>query len=251
MDLSASPSLLSHLSRFWSLNVAEANMLIVMHLVGALLLGMLVGYERRFRGRAAGMRTYGLVCMTSAGLTVVTGMPDHWFGGNSPFHGETSHVMQGIVTGIGFLGAGVIMRDGFHVTGLSTAASIWTSSAIGVLVGAGFYGAAILMSVVCALSMEWGRRLEQSLPAHTAMAVTLGFEAGRPPLSQEIERWMTEHGYALEPDTLVIRSQGELTEWHFNASALGLNPQPSPARLAEALRRLPGLSNFSVSPYKS
>jgi len=246
---------LAHLSRYWSLDFVGANLLIGMHLLGALLLGMLVGYERRFRGRAAGMRTYGLVCMTSAALTVVTGVPEHWFGGHTPFHGETSHVIQGIVTGIGFLGAGVIMRDGFHVTGLSTAASIWTSSAIGMLVGAGFYPAGMLLALVSALSMEWGRRLERKLPTHAAMAITLQMAPGQHPSGAQVSTWLRDAGFQLFDDSLLIRQDGagasSHTEWRFTAGALDLMSPPTAADLAERLRALPGVAGFSVTPYKS
>ena len=80
----------------------------------ALLLGLLVGYERSYHNRAAGMRTYGIVCMASCALTVFAGYPGFLVG-----QADTSHLpidptgwCRGIVTGIGFLGAGVIMRDG-------------------------------------------------------------------------------------------------------------------------------------------
>jgi putative Mg2+ transporter-C (MgtC) family protein len=243
---------LTDLSRYWSADYLGANVFIGMHLVGALLLGMVLGYERTFRGRAAGMRTYGLVCMTSAGLTVLAGLPHYWYGGGTGLISEDpTRIIQGIVTGIGFLGAGVIMRDGFHVSGLSTSASIWTSSAIGVLVGVGFYGAAILLAVVCALSMEWVRRLERFLPAHTAMAITLNFEGDGHPSGEQVSAWMAARGFELMADTLIISVKGPTEEWRFNASALQLTPQPSPAVLARLLGDLPGLQGFTVAPHKS
>lgn len=136
----------SNLYAYWSSSFLGANTFILLNLLGALILGMLVGYERTFRGRAAGMRTYGLVCMTSAGLTVLVGLPTYWYGGHSSVvAGDPTRVIQGVVTGIGFLGAGVIMKDGFHISGLTTAASIWASAAIGIMVGVGFYAAAIFL----------------------------------------------------------------------------------------------------------
>ena len=129
---------------YWSKHELFTNGLILLHLVGALLLGLLVGYERSYHGRAAGMRTYGLVCMASAALTIVSGYPEFWYGGGTGAIApvDPTRVMQGVVTGIGFLGAGVIMREGFTISGLTTAASIWSSSVIGILVGAfaGYYG---------------------------------------------------------------------------------------------------------------
>ena len=115
------------------------------------LLGLLVGYERSYHGRAAGMRTYGIVCMASAALTVFAGYPGFWWGGMEGMAHvpvDPTRVVQGIVTGVGFLGAGVIMKEGLNISGLTTAASIWASSAIGVLVGIGFYGAAIFVGEV-------------------------------------------------------------------------------------------------------
>src|SRR5690242_21794619 len=108
------------LAAYWSHTELATNGLILLNLIGALLLGLLVGYERSYHGRAAGMRTYGLVCMASAALTVIGGYSASWFGGNFLLGTatDTSRVIQGIVTGIGFLCAGVIMREGFNISGL-------------------------------------------------------------------------------------------------------------------------------------
>ncbi|MDO9193389.1 MAG: MgtC/SapB family protein, partial [Undibacterium sp.] len=74
-------TLSSYVANFWSNAELGANAIIFLNLTGAMLLGFLVGYERSYHGRAAGMRTYGLVCMASAALVVITGYPDFWFGG--------------------------------------------------------------------------------------------------------------------------------------------------------------------------
>jgi hypothetical protein len=113
------------LSAYWSRPELETNGLILLNLIGALLLGLMVGYERAYHGRAAGMRTYGLVCMASAALTIIGGYPDFWFGGHGGAFApvtDPTRIIQGVVTGIGFLGAGVIMREGFIISGLTTAA---------------------------------------------------------------------------------------------------------------------------------
>jgi putative Mg2+ transporter-C (MgtC) family protein len=65
----------SYLASFWSEEMLEVNLLVFLNLAGALALGLLVGYERSYHGRAAGMRTYGIVCMASAALTVFAGYP--------------------------------------------------------------------------------------------------------------------------------------------------------------------------------
>ncbi|MDO8812750.1 MAG: MgtC/SapB family protein, partial [Gallionella sp.] len=161
------------LAAYWSAQIFEANIIIFFNLLGALLLGLVVGYERSYHGRAAGMRTYGLVCLASAALTVIVGYPEMWFGGHGqvPSAPDVTRVIQGIVTGVGFLGAGVIIKEGFTISGLTTAASIWSASAIGVLVGVGFYAAAMLLSVMSALVMMWVSKLEIWLPSRHAVAV--------------------------------------------------------------------------------
>jgi len=141
---------LGDLGHYWSGPFLAANAFIGLNLLGALLLGMLVGYERSYNGRAAGMRLYGLVCMASAALTVFVGLPAFWYGGGASdaIAPDPTRVVQGVVTGIGFLGAGVIMKDGLSISGLTTAASIWAASAIGILLGVGFYPAALLMALL-------------------------------------------------------------------------------------------------------
>ena len=104
--------------------------------LAALLAGALVGLERSYHGRAAGLRTYALVCLGSA---LLVALADELMRGPAGGLGDSTRVIQGIVTGVGFLGAGVIVKEGFSVRGLTTAASIWVISAVGVVIGAGFY----------------------------------------------------------------------------------------------------------------
>ena len=157
-------AMLGDLEHYWSGAFLAANGFVALNLLGALLLGMLVGYERSYNGRAAGMRTYGLVCMASTALTVFVGQAGFWYGGTAGNAGvDPTRVVQGVVTGVGFLCAGVIMKDGLSISGLTTAASIWAASAVGVLLGVGFYPAALLMAVLCMLSMSMLQLLEATL----------------------------------------------------------------------------------------
>ncbi len=114
---------------------------IVFRLLIAVTFGGLIGLERSYHGRPAGFRSHTLVCLASAMLMLVTVYEGQWF----PLHGldsvkmDPTRLAQGIMTGIGFLGAGVIMKEGINVRGLTTSASIWVTAAIGILVGIGFY----------------------------------------------------------------------------------------------------------------
>src|SRR5512147_833710 len=165
------------LAAYWSTEEVTTNLIIFLNILGALALGLIVGYERSYHGRAAGMRTYGLVCMASAAITVVAGYPHHWYAGQiaTTLGPDPTRVIQGIVTGIGFLGAGVIMREGFNISGLTTAASIWSSSVIGIMIGVGFYGAAIALALLSMGCMMWVSRLEGWLPSRPALAISLQF----------------------------------------------------------------------------
>jgi putative Mg2+ transporter-C (MgtC) family protein len=177
------------LQQYWESDILVANAFIGLNLVGALLLGMLVGYERSYQGRAAGMRTYGLVCMASTALTVIVGYAPLWYGGmNARAAFDPTRVVQGIFTGIGFLCAGVIMKDGLSIRGLTTAASIWAVSAVGILLGAGFYAAALLLSLLCATSMSFLRRIEARLPGQSSLDVTIKYRERHLPDLDDVDQ---------------------------------------------------------------
>ena len=240
----------TYIASFWTSDMVEVNLLVFANLLGALLLGLLVGYERSYHGRAAGMRTYGIVCMASAALTVFAGYPGFWFGGNHAGVASTdpTRVIQGIVTGVGFLGAGLIMKDGRNITGLTTAASIWAASAIGVLVGVGFYGAAILLSLLSASLMMWGGKLEAKLPSRRAMGVTMTFEADFEPSDQVLKQTIRQWGYAVAEGSLNIASTGKTVTWHFVMVALQTHPNPSSLfELSRHLRQLQGMDSLQIT----
>lgn len=111
----------------------------MLRLGAALLAGACIGYERSFHGRPAGLRTHVLVCLASSLLMLVTVYEDHWVRSTGASRLDPTRMAQGIMTGIGFLGAGVIVKEGLNVRGLTTAASIWITAAIGVLAGVGLY----------------------------------------------------------------------------------------------------------------
>lgn len=105
----------------------------------ALLLGCGIGFERQRRHRVAGLRTNALVSVGAASFTAVSLMVE---GDTSP-----TRVAAQVVSGIGFLGAGVILRQGTNVRGLTTAATLWCAAAVGVSAGAGFFVAALFTAV--------------------------------------------------------------------------------------------------------
>ncbi|MBC3917063.1 MgtC/SapB family protein [Undibacterium sp. CY18W] len=242
-------SFYSYAMRFWSQSELHANLIIFMNLTGAMLLGFLVGYERSYHGRAAGMRTYGLVCMASAALVVIAGYPDFWYGGRalSPVNLDPSRTIQGVVTGIGFLGAGVIMREGFTISGLTTAASLWASSAIGVLVGVGFYAAAILLALLSAACMIWVYKLESWLPSRPAVSITMQFRPGFVPNEDALRRLALARGYEIAVGTLTISAKEGRIEWRFVAVAVNRKLATRISGLAAELGAFEGIENYHLA----
>ena len=238
------------IAAYWSTPEIITNVVILLHLAGALLLGLMVGYERSYHGRAAGMRTYGLVCMASTALTIVGGYPDFWFGGSGAHlvtMADPTRVIQGIVTGIGFLGAGVIMREGFNISGLTTAASIWTSSVIGILMGVGFYLSAMGLAFFSAMIMIYMSKVEAMLPSRHAVAIMMRCKRDCVPREDARSRIALERGYAIAGGSLTIGSNNGMQEWRFVALALSKKSGAPLAALAAELAAFSGVDSFQVS----
>jgi putative Mg2+ transporter-C (MgtC) family protein len=234
---------------FWSSAALQVNLIIFLNLFGALLLGCLVGYERAYNGRAAGMRTYGLVCMASAALTVIAGFPLSWYAGHgvaSISGSDPTRIIQGIVTGVGFLGAGVIMKEGMSITGLTTAASIWASSAIGIMVGVGFYAAAIMLTLLSGLCMLGLGRLESRLPQRPAIGITLRFAADFQPDGGELRAFLLAHGFNMAMGSISINYSNDSAEWRFVAIALCRRCGSPLIELSQHLTKHAGVKSFNI-----
>ena len=242
--------LTNSLAGYWGPQELATNLNIIFNLIGALLLGLVVGYERSYRGRAAGMRTYGLVCMSSCALTALAGYPEFWYGGHIVMEsgsGGVGRVIQGITAGIGFLGAGVIMRDGMNISGLTTAASIWAVSTIGILVGVGFYGAAITMTTMATLFMMWGSKIENLLPARHAISITLHFTKHFNLTEDDVVRLVYEQGYEVAKGSFSINQRDGKPEWRFVAVSVGKGRSASLVKLSESFRRADGVEDFYIA----
>lgn len=119
----------------------------------AFVCGAIVGFERERGHKPAGLRTQILICVGSAIFTVISM--------SAPLGGrEPARIAAQIVTGVGFLGAGSIMRDRYQITGLTTAATIWTVSALGIVAGAGYVTQAVALSLAVYLVLASFRHAE-------------------------------------------------------------------------------------------
>ena len=133
---------------------------VLLRLALAAVFGAAIGVERELREREAGLRTHLLVSVGSALFTIVSayGFREFLVHGGSVVRTDPSRIAAQIVTGIGFLGAGAIIRQGFSVRGLTTAATLWVVAAIGMASGAGYYSAAAITTVLVILSL-WPLRV--------------------------------------------------------------------------------------------
>ncbi len=134
---------------------------IIVRLILAFILGGLIGLEREFHGRAAGLRTHILVCLGSALIMLTSMHIFHLYRDVTTI--DPARIAAGVITGIGFLGAGAIIRFRASVRGLTTAACLWAVAAIGLALGSGFYLGAYLTSAIVLFVLFFLTKLERAL----------------------------------------------------------------------------------------
>ena len=215
-------------------------------LVAALAAGALIGLERSYRGRPAGFRTHALVCVASSLLMLVTVYEPLWFSG-SPARTvlDPTRMAQGIMTGIGFLGAGVIVKEGLTVRGLTTAASIWVTAAIGILTGIGFYYAAGLGVVLTLGTLSVFRWIEGRMPTELYANFTVRF--ARDAVMPEARLRELVAAYAFSVANLNYRLLGDGEQFEYRMVMRTLRAD-NLRRLAEALNADPGVIEYRLSP---
>lgn len=156
-----------------------------LEIVGKLLLGAalggVIGLERQVHGRPAGFRTHLLVCVASVLLMMVSQfLPLGGPGESAGFRIDPGRIAAGAMTGIGFLGAGVILKSGLSVYGLTTAACLWIVAAIGLAVGSGLYLAALVSFLITFISLWILRGIEDRIPRLAYKNMTIVVDRGVP-----------------------------------------------------------------------
>jgi putative Mg2+ transporter-C (MgtC) family protein len=160
----------------------------------AAVLGGAIGFERELREREAGLRTHLLVCVGAALFTIVGayGFHDFLTSGDQVVRADPTRIAAQVVTGIGFLGAGAIIRQGVSIRGLTTAATLWVAAAIGIAAGAGYYPGAIIGTVVTLVALWPLRRgayevMERIRPEERSIVVDLRPETKLTQLLETLE----------------------------------------------------------------
>ncbi|MCC7483624.1 MAG: MgtC/SapB family protein [Burkholderiales bacterium] len=223
------------------------HLIIIEHLLAALVAGGLIGFERSFHGRPAGFRTHALVCVASSALMLVTLYGGQWF--PEEFTGrvtlDPTRMAQGIMTGIGFLGAGVIFKEGLTVRGLTTAASIWTTAAIGILAGIGFYFPLVLTTVLTLGTLSVFRWVENAVPSEFYAQLRVKFPHDRTMSLEDLARFIAAQGFSIAN----VNYHYSADERFFEYRAVIRTRQPrNVQRLSEALSRDAAAREFSIRP---
>ena len=213
----------------------------------ALLAGGLIGLERSINGRPAGFRTHALVCVSSALLMLLTVyqiklLPD------IPIESvriDPTRMAQGIMTGIGFLGAGVIMKEGLAVRGLTTAASIWITASIGILVGIGFYYAAAVGTLITLGTLSVFRYLEDLIPTLGYARLHVRTSSGDAISEDELCTVIKEHDMRSHNISYYLQSEGKFIEYRMT---LRTRHNSNFQKLASALNMQNKVLDYSLTP---
>ena len=220
---------------------------IAIRLLSALGIGALIGLERSYHGRAAGFRTHALVCLSTSLLMLVTVYESRWFPGVS--EGRVSldptRLAQGIMTGIGFLGAGTIMKDNLTVRGLTTAASVWITAAIGILMGVGFYFPALLAAVLTLGTLSVFRWIESMIRAQFYAHFYVRFERQRVIPESELRALIAQHAFTITNMSYRFERDEDYLEYRM---IIRTNHADNARRLSETLAQRDTVREFRISP---
>lgn len=227
--------------------VTHDDLIIIGRIAGALAIGAMIGFERSFHGRPAGFRTHSLVCIASALLMIVTVYQNQWMTliAHDAIRTDPTRMAQGIMTGIGFLGAGVIFKEGLTVRGLTTAASIWITSAIGILVGIGFWFAAIVGTTATLIVLALFRYVEAKLPSEFYAHHMLRFARDRVMSEDDLRDLVGSHGFSIANLSSRLTEGGQQFEYRMTIKS---HNRKNAEKLSAHLRTLPEVLEFRIAP---
>ena len=227
--------------------MAQEYLEIVFRIVAALVAGGLIGLERSHRGRPAGFRTHALVCLASSLLMLVTVYESQWIPktGAANVVLDPTRMAQGIMTGIGFVGAGAIIKEGFTVRGLTTAASIWITAAIGILTGIGFYFAALIGTVLVLGTLSTFRSIEARLPTETYAIFMVRFRRDAAISEAGLRELVHSTGFSLH--NLSYRMHGDVGQFEYRMVLRTMDAGNARA-LSDKLRADPAVLEFRIAP---
>jgi putative Mg2+ transporter-C (MgtC) family protein len=230
------------------MNLDPGTLEIIINLGAAWLAGSLIGLERSVHARPAGFRTHALVCLASALLMIVTTHQWEWIGEwpLETLRTDPTRMVQGIMTGIGFLGAGVIFKEGLTVHGLTTAASIWVTAALGVLFGVGFFLPAVLGTLAVIGTLGFFRWVESHIPVEFYAHHTVKFANGQVLPEADLRTLLERYGFAISNLSYSKDDNGESFEYEMMIT--GPARRARIEELVETLRDRKDVLEFRITP---
>jgi putative Mg2+ transporter-C (MgtC) family protein len=215
-------------------------------LLAALAAGALIGYERSYHGRPAGFRTHALVCTASSLLMLVTVYEAHWMRVTAGLVSiDPTRMAQGIMTGIGFLGAGVIIKEGLSVRGLTTAASIWITAAIGILAGIGFYFPLVMAVALTLGVLAFFRWIEARMPSQAYYHFDVRFARAAAMNERQLRELVEGHGFSIANFSYRLDAEGRIRR---HSMVIRSSDRSGAGRLSETLERNETVLEFRIAP---
>jgi putative Mg2+ transporter-C (MgtC) family protein len=230
----------------WKEAMAPDLFEMAIRIIVALVAGALIGYERSYRGRPAGFRTHALVCMASSMLMLVTVYEAHWVrAAGESIRLDPTRMAQGIMTGIGFLGAGVIMKEGLSVRGLTTAASIWITAAIGVLAGIGFYFPLALSVVLTLGVLSLFRWIEARMPTQAYYHFDVRYSRDGQMAEPELRQFVERYGFSIANFSYRLDGEGRVRRYSMTIASAD---RSAAGKLAASLESEKHVQEFRIAP---
>ncbi len=220
---------------------------ILLRLLAAVAAGGLIGLERTYHGRPAGFRTHTLVCTASSLLMLLTVyqvqlLPDLPL---ATVRVDPTRMGQGIMTGIGFLGAGVIMKEGLSIRGLTTAASIWITASIGILIGVGFYFPALIATLLTLFTLSLFRWIEAAMPTLSYANLIMRFPRKDHMAQEALAALIKEHAITSGNYSYHLVEDGKFFEYQMTIRSQDVN---NFRRLSETLAGMEQVLEFAITP---
>lgn len=222
---------------------------IIWPLLGSIFAGGLIGLEREWRGRPAGFRTHILVSLSACLLMLAALHQTHWAFDDLPRRNimtDPTRMAHGVLTGIGFLCAGVIVRQGFSIHGLTTAASLWMTSAIGLLYGAGLFGLATTGTVVTGVILVGLKLITGMVPSRVTAEIRVHWKRGDQDTAQRVQSILAVPKGGLRSGKTGLSADGtqEVRCWRFR-----INNRQKLDQISAALASEAGVTCYEISPH--
>ena len=225
---------------------------VMLPLLGSVVAGGLIGMEREAQGKPAGLRTHMLVCFASALMTLAALQMGDWarhLPAGTQIVSDMARMPHAILTGIGFLCAGVIFREGLSVQGLTTAASLWMTAAIGITFGTGLVALAILSALLTIAILVIARLSRHIAPAGRGLVLEVAVDAESPLDGARLAAILSGQGIRPDTPTLSWDRSGAVRRYRMLAAAR--TDRLDVEALARAFHAEPAVRAVTIAPVEN